>query len=152
MGKFNNQVTSNKTNTVNKAGGAAYEINDGRKALAGVVLNSMLKNDSFYQTEQDKITQVFALAKMNPEFAAKAMIYARQEGNLRSISHVLANAVVEAASGKEYLRRAIKQAVVRPDDMTEMAALWFNNHKGTMLPNSMRRAFKDLLESGKWNN
>ena len=151
MSKFNSVATSNKTNTTNLAGGAAYQINDGRKALAGVVLNSMLKNDSFYQSEEDRVTQVFALAKMNPEFAAKAMIYARQEGNLRSISHVLANAVVEAASGQPYLRNAIKQTVVRPDDMTEMAALWFNNHKNTMLPNSMRRAFKDLLESGKWN-
>jgi len=151
MGKYNKVATSNNTNTTNMAGGAAYEINDGRKALAGVVLNSMLKNDSFYQTESDRITEVFALAKQNPEFAAKAMIYARQEGNLRSISHVLANAVVEAASGSTYLRNAIKKAVVRPDDMTEMAALWFSNHKGKMLPNSMRRAFKDLLESDKWN-
>jgi hypothetical protein len=151
MGKFNKVATTNKTNTINKAGGAAYEINDGKKALAGVVLNSMLKNDSFYQAESNRIQEVFALAKMNPEFAAKAMIYARQEGNLRSISHVLANAVVESASGSDYLRSAIKQTVVRPDDMTEMAALWFANHKGTMLPNSMRRAFKDLLESDKWN-
>ena len=151
MGKYNTVASSNKTNTENLAGGAAYKINDGRKALAGVVLNSMLKNGSFYQSEEDKLTEVFALVKMNPEFAAKAMIYARQEGNLRSISHVLANAVVEAASGSDYLRNAIKKAVVRPDDMTEMAALWFSRHKGTMLPNSMRRAFKDLLESDKWN-
>ena len=151
MSKYNTRATSNKTNTVNKAGGAAYEINDGRKALAGVVLNSMLKNDSFYQSESDRVEEVFNLVKMNPEFAAKAMIYARQEGNLRSISHVMANAVVEAASGSNYLRNAIKKAVVRPDDMTEMAALWFNRHNKTMLPNSMRRAFKDLLESGKWN-
>jgi len=151
MGKFNTKSTSNKTNTVNAARGAAYNINDGRKALAGVVLNSMLKGGSYYQSEDSRVDEVFALAKMNPEFAAKTMIYARQEGNLRSISHVLANAVVESAAGSVYLRNAIKQTVVRPDDMTEMAALWFSRHKGTMLPNSMRRAFKDLLESNKWN-
>jgi len=152
MGKFNKTATLNKTNTTNVAGGAAYEINDGRKELAGVVLNSMLKNDSFYESEEDRINKIFALAKMNPEFAAKAMIYARQEGNLRSVSHVLANAVVEAASGTDYLRSAITKTVVRPDDMIEMAALWFSNHKGKMLPNSMRRAFKDVLESNKWND
>jgi len=151
MGKFNKVVTQNKSNTVNLAGGAAYEINDGRKALAGVVLNSMLKNDSFYQTESDRIEEVFALAKMNPEFAAKAMVYARQEGNLRSISHILANAVVENAAGKEFVRTALVKTIVRPDDMTEMAALWFSRHKGKMLPNSMRRTFKGLLESNKWN-
>jgi len=152
MGKFNKPtITTHKTDTVNLGGGASYSLNDGRKALAGVVLNSMLKGGSYYQSENDRIEEVFNLAKMNPEFAAKAMIYARQEGNLRSVSHVLANAVVEAASGSPYLRNAIKQTVVRPDDMTEMADLWFSRHKGTMLPNSMRRAFKDLLESGKWN-
>jgi hypothetical protein len=113
MSKYNKTATSNKTNTVNSAGGAAYEINDGRKALAGVVLNSMLKNDSFYQSEDARVEQVFNLVKMNPEFAAKAMIYARQEGNLRSISHVMANAIVEAAAGNSYLRSAIKQTVVR---------------------------------------
>jgi len=49
------------------------------------------------------------------------------------------------------LRKAIKQAIVRPDDMTEMSALWFSRHAGKMLPNSMRRAFKDLLDADKWD-
>jgi hypothetical protein len=35
--------------------------------------------------------------------------------------------------------------------MTEMASLYFSRNTGKMLPNSMRRAFKDLLESTKWD-
>lgn len=154
MSKFNTQATqtSRQPNTVNRAGGAAYEVKDGRKELASVVLASMLNGDKYYQSDASRINQVFDLVKNleDKEFAAKAMVYARQEGNLRSISHVLANALVENASGKGYLRSAIKKALVRPDDMTEMASLWFNRHQGKMLPNSMRRAFKDTLESGKW--
>lgn len=157
MSKFNTQATETgryQANTTNRAGGAAYKIEDGRKELASVVLASMLNGDKYYQSDSDRIEQVFDLVKNleDKEFAAKAMVYARQVGNLRSVSHVLANALVENASGTGYLRSAIKKAIVRPDDMTEMASLWFSRHQGKMLPNSMRRAFKDTLESEKWGS
>lgn len=151
MGKFNTRAEEARANTVNLAGGAAYVVKDGRKELASVVLSSMLNGDKYYQSDEDRLAQVFSLAAADAEFAAKAMIYARQEGNLRSISHVLANAVLEGAHGQSYVRKAIRKAIVRPDDMTEMAALWFSRHPDTMLPNAMRRAFKDKLESGKWD-
>ena len=153
MSKFNTRATETGRipNTVNVAGGAAYEIKDARKELASVVLASMLNGDKYYQSDASRINQVFDLAAKNPEFAAKAMVYARQVGNLRSVSHVLANAVIENAHGNPIVRRAIRKAVVRPDDMTEMAALWFTRHTGKMLPNAMRRAFKDRLEDGKWD-
>ena len=157
MPKFNSTNTGrnngSKTNTVNKASGAAYKVADSKKELAGVILSSMLNGDSYYQSDASRINQVFNLVKgmEDTEFAAKAMIYARQEGNLRSISHVLANAVAEAKPEGFSLRNAIKAAIVRPDDMTEMFALWKSRHTGKMIPNSFRRAFKDMLESGKWD-
>ena len=155
MGKFNTRgaQTHAVPNTVNVAGGAAYKITDGRKELASVVLSSMLNGDQYYENDADRQARIFELIKQieDKEFAAKAMIYTRQEGNLRSVSHLMANALVEAASGSAYLRSAIKKAIVRPDDMTEMAALWFSRHPNKMLPNSMRRAFKDLLDAGKWD-
>ena len=155
MSKFNTQATQTgrfKANTTNAAGGAAYEVADEKKNLASVILASMLNGDKYYQSDADRIQQVFNMVENleDKQFAAKAMVYVRQEGNLRSISHVLANSLVENASGNAYVRNAIKKAIVRPDDMTEMASLWFSRHPGKMLPNSMRRAFKDLLESEKW--
>ena len=157
MSKFNQSNRagmSYQPNTTNLAGGAVYEVSDAKKNLASVILASMLNGDKYYQSDSDRIDQVFDLVKNleDKEFAAKAMVYVRQEGNLRSISHVLANALVENASGKGYLRAAIRKAIVRPDDMTEMASLWFNRHKGKSMPNSMRRAFKDTLESNKWGS
>lgn len=156
MSKFNKTSTGrfdgSRTNTVNRAGGAAYKVSDAKKEIAGVILSSMLNGDSYYQSDASRINQVFNLVKglEDKEFAAKAMIYARQEGNLRSISHVLANAIAEAGTKGFSLRNAIKAAIVRPDDMTEMFALWKSRHN-KMIPNSFRRAFKDLLESGKWD-
>lgn len=151
MAKFTN--TSTRTpNTVNLAGGAAYAVSDAKKELASVILASMLKGDNYYQSDASRIEQVFELVKLldDKSFAAKAMIYARQEGNLRSISHVLANALAENNDGSFSLRRAIRFAVIRPDDMIEIFALWKSRHP-KMLPNAMRRAFSDLLESNKWD-
>ena len=112
----------------------------------------MLKGDSYYQSDASRIEQVFNLVKEldDKSFAAKAMIYARQEGNLRSISHVLANAIAENNDGSFSLRNAIKLATVRPDDMIEMFALW-KSRNPKMIPNAMRRAFADMLGSNKWD-
>lgn len=155
MSKFNTKAvnTNRFPNTINRAGGASFAIKDTRTELASVILSSMLKGDKFYQTDSDRIEQIFNLVQSLPDktFAAKAMIYARQEGNLRSVSHVLANAVAESAGGVVPLRAALNKAIVRPDDMTEMASIWFSRHSGKMLPNSMRRAFRDKLESNTWN-
>jgi hypothetical protein len=152
MSKFANTMARPRPDTVNSAGGVAYKVTDAKKELADVILSSMLKGDTYYQSDADRIDQVFNMisALDDKEFAAKAMIYARQEGNLRSISHVLANAVAENNNGKVNLRSAIRKAVVRPDDMIEMFALWRSRHN-KMLPNAMRRAFADLLESNKWD-
>ena len=161
MSKFAQTASTHgliKPNTQNLAGGAAYVVNDEKSALANMVLASMLKGDSYYQTDEDRIQAVFDLVQgmKDREFAAKAMIYARQEGNLRSISHVLANALAHTNGYPAHLERtfslrnAIKKAIVRPDDMIEMFALWKSRHTG-MLPNAMRRAFADLLESNKWD-
>ena len=154
MSKFNTKAVEEGRfpNTVNMAGGVAYKVEDAKKELASAVLASMLNTDSYYEKDVDRINRVFNLVANleDKEFAAKAMIYARQVGNLRSISHVLANALVENAAGHSYVRKAIRRAIQRPDDMTEMAAIWFSRHE-TMLPNSMRRAFKDVFESGVFN-
>jgi len=152
MSKFSNAAKRNTPNTVNLAGGNAYVVSDAKKELADVILASMLKGDSYYQSDASRIEQVFNLVKEldDKSFAAKAMIYARQEGNLRSISHVLANAIAENNDGSFSLRNAIKLATVRPDDMIEMFALWKSRHP-KMIPNAMRRAFADMLESNKWD-
>lgn len=155
MSKFNTQATQTgrTPNAVNLANGASYAITDSKKEIASVVLASMLNGDKYYESDASRIDRVFNLVENLDDklFAAKAMVYVRHKGNLRSISHILANALVESARGASYLRRAISKAVNRPDDMTEMAALWFSRHSDKMLPNSMRRAFRELLESNKWD-
>jgi 60 kDa SS-A/Ro ribonucleoprotein len=150
MSKFNNTTTAGrKPDSVNMAGGVSYSRDNIKQEIATVVLNSMINGDSYYEKETDRLARVEALISNSDvsEFVAKAMIYTRNEGNLRSISHYMAGILAENVKGSSYLRSAITKTLVRPDDMTEILSLWNSRNKGKMLPNSVRRAFKDALET-----
>lgn len=151
MSKFNkSSVGTNKTpDAVNMAGGKSFNRNDFRQDVASVVLTSMLSGESFYETEKERLARIEALInsdESNAEFVAKAMIFARTQCNLRSISHFMGVLLSEKAKGKNFLRRALEKTIVRPDDATEMLSLYNVRNSGKMLPNSMRRAFKDSFE------
>lgn len=148
MSKFNSKTPQTKSNSVNMAGGKSYS-RDTKKEIASVVLSSMLNGDSYYESEIQRIDRIENILK-NPEmaeFIAKVMVYVRNEGNLRSVSHIIANSLAENVKGEKYLRKAFKKTFIRPDDLTEVLSLWNTKHQGKMVPNSLRRAFKDALES-----
>lgn len=155
MAKFNQtQTKANVTpNSANMAGGVAYKREDIRKEIASVVLNSMINGNSFYESESDRIDRLFEMVAQNPdqnEFLAKAMVYARNEGNLRSVSHIMGVALVENAKGTNFMRPALNKTFIRPDDATEMVSLFNLRNDGKMVPNVLRRAIKDTLET-KWD-
>lgn len=153
MSKFNKTTnTTRKPDTTNAAGNVAYS-RTFKSEIASIVMNSMLNGDSFYETDDSRIKNIENLITSNlndAEFVAKAMVYTRNEGNLRSVSHLLGTLLVENAKGTPFLRPALKKAIVRPDDATEMVALYSNRNINKMVPNSLRRAVKDCLET-KWD-
>ena len=142
--KFNK--TSNKTSTsVNLENGIAFSRNSVKRDLISIVLNSMLSS-SYYETEKNRIENILNIAsEVSPEFLAKLMIYVRNEGYLRSVSHLLAVKLSEEVKGSSYLRDALYRSFIRPDDLTEVLSLW-NSRNSSNLPNSLRRAMKDTLE------
>jgi len=153
MGKFNPKQSENKTLDANLAGGPSYKRRDIRKEIVSIILNSILKNDSFYESEEDRIDKIFELVEKNPEqskFLAKTMIFARNECNLRSVSHVLGIALVENAKGTSFMRTALNKTLLRPDDATEMVSLFNSRNCKKMIPNVLRRSIKDSLEN-KWD-
>ena len=156
MGKFNKTTRGiNSTpDTVNMDGFQAFSRSDKKQELASIILNSMLNGDSYYQTENSRIESIEKILKEviseDPVFATKAMVYVRNEGNLRSVSHLMGNVLVEEIKGKQFLKNALAKSMVRPDDATEMVALWNSRHSGTMIPNSLRKAIKFSLEN-KWD-
>jgi hypothetical protein len=151
MGKFNSNVsgTSKTPDSTNAAGGASFSRADFRQDIAAVVLTSMLTGDKFYETEVDRLKRIESLCTQgdNASFVAKAMLYARNVCNLRSISHYLAVLTAENAKHSGFVRSSIRNVIQRPDDALEIVALFNSRNKGHMLPNGVRRAFKDVLES-----
>lgn len=157
MAKFNTKGYDT-SRTTNMEGGTSYKRSDIKHELTSVILNSMLNGDLYYQKETDRVTQILDLIKLasktesDTEFLAKAMVYTRNTANLRSVTHLMAVGMGENVSGNPIVRKALNKSLVKPNDLTEILALWNARHtksdgKAPMVPNSLRRAFKDVLEN-----
>lgn len=155
MSKFNtntNTTRNAKADTVNNAGGVAYSYSNAKQEIASVILSSMIDGNSYYETEKARINRIIKMVAEgeDKEFLAKAMVYVRNEGNLRSVSHIMGSILAENVKGSDFLRSALVKAMVRPDDMTEMVALYNSRNGNKMVPNVLRRSMKDALET-KWD-
>lgn len=148
MSQFNKPANI-KTN--NFEGGLAF-INDSKLEIASIVLNSYFNVQEFYQNQQERINSIAKLIKNNEsEFIAKLAIYSRSNANLRSVSHALIILLAENNDASGNLRKMVYKSVQRVDDMTEIVALWNSRHPQTMLPNAIRRAFRDILNEKKFD-
>jgi 60 kDa SS-A/Ro ribonucleoprotein len=158
MSKFNtNTKTQRKVkDTVNAAGHAGFSRNSYKNEIASIVMNSMLNGDSYYESDEERIKNIENIMVQNlnsakdAEFLAKAMVYTRLEGNMRSVSHLMGTILAENVKGSNFLRPALRKTMKRPDDATEMVALYSNRNFDKMVPNVLRRAIKDSLET-KWD-
>ena len=145
MSKFNAPKQIKSTKTVNLAGGEAYA-QSAELELVSILLTSFVQ-DQFYKNAGDTMNRLTTLlAKVDPKFAAKAAIYARNEFGMRSITHVLAVEVAQHISGKEWGKKFFQEIVRRPDDMTEIVAYYFGKNKGKALPNSLKKGFAKAFD------
>lgn len=152
MSKFNTIPSQKQSNL---AGGISYR-NDAKHELAISVMSSTLSNDFFYEREESRIASLEALSKgliadNEASFVAKCAIYARHNANLRSVSHVLSVTLCENATGSGVIKPAINRLIKRVDDMTELVSLWNTKHPQSMVPNGMRKAFRDVLEEKRFD-
>lgn len=154
MSKFNSNSKSNVgiKDTTNVAGTPAYS-REYKNEIVSIVMNSLLNGDSYYETDASRIKNIEALMKKglndaeNAEFLAKAMVYTRTKGNLRSVSHLMGTILSENVKGSEFMRPALKNAFLRPDDASEVVSLFLTRNKDAMIPNALKRAIKDNLET-----
>lgn len=145
MGKFNTVNKTKTTKTVNLAGGKAYS-QSAELELVSILLTSFVQ-DQYYKSAGDTMKRVTELLnKVDPKFAAKAAIYARNEFGMRSITHVLAVEIAKHISGQEWGKKFFTEVIRRPDDMTEIVACYFGKNKGKALPNSLKKGFAKAFE------
>ncbi len=78
-----------KTDTINKAGGRAYEFSP-KHALAQYAVTGSF-NSTFYANAEDQITKVVELCgKVDAEFIAKLAVFARERGYMKDMPAFLA--------------------------------------------------------------
>src|SRR5262245_44838624 len=100
--------------TTNYAGGAAYA-QDPKVELASLLVTTMV-TDGYYRTADEALARLRVLLDtVDPLFAAKAAVYARNGDGLRSITHATAAELTTRVSGEDWFRPFLKAVVRRPD-------------------------------------
>ena len=143
MAKFNFKLLQPKK-AANLAGGDAF-VQQPKMQLASLLLTSFAQ-DQFYRSEKQTFSDLKKLiAQVDPQFAAKAGIYARNKYGMRSITHILAADLAQRASGTPWGKSFYNHIVKRPDDMLEIMALYMGQGNKS-LPNALKKGFAQAFD------
>ena len=139
MSKFNE---TKKNDVRNLAGGKAYKESD-EMQLASLLLTSF-GDDKHYQKEKDIYSQLEQLIEAcDKEFVAKAIIYARKQFGMRTITHIASSMLAKHIGGMEWGSRFFDKVINRVDDKTEIVACHFSRKQ--KLTNAMKKGFSSAL-------
>lgn len=150
MAKFNEKKVAKQPTEKNFMGELAFKMKD-KEELISTVMTTFLQN-SYYEKEETTVKRIQELLKkVDPLFAAKLAIYARNEGNLCSVTHLISADIAKYVSAQPWAKRFYYKIVVRPDDMSEILSAYA--HLNDMeqddikkIPNSIKKGFKSALE------
>ena len=127
MAKFNEKKTVKQPESVNFMGENAFLLKPKEEFVSSIMTTFLSKEGSYYESSNEEVKRILSLLeKIDPLFACKAAIYARENGNLRSISHLLGAALAKHISGQEYAKRFYNKLIVRADDMSEIVSAYAN--------------------------
>ena len=148
MARLNQSVRGlNKTHNI--SGHAAY-VMDSKTKLATMALTTLFAEAKYYGDNSMELLQLAAELCRQGEgvFVAKLAVWTRTQGNLRTVSHVLAAVVAHECSGEPFVRPMVRTiASQRGDDGTEMLA----THKAlygskVRWPHALQRGVRYALE------
>lgn len=139
MPHFNGKKTSGTTNL---AGGKAYK-ESAQMQLVSLLLTSF-GDDKYYQKTTDIFDKLDSLiSACDIEFCAKAIVFARRQFGMRTITHYAASVLAAHIGGVEWGRDFFRSIVCRPDDMTEIIACHLG--RGQKITNAMRKGFAEAF-------
>ncbi len=138
--KFNKKQTLESENL---AGGLSY-FESPKMEFVALLLTSFSR-DQFYRTETQTVNRISSLidAIGDPEFVARAAIYARTKFGMRSVTHVVAGEIAKKVKGAIWTRNFFDKIVYRPDDMMEILGYYFQTEK--KVTNPLRDGFARAL-------
>lgn len=141
MARFNKKAES--TRVTNHMGAPSFETPP-KLELVQILLTSFVQ-DKYYESASTEVKRLQAcLDRVDPEFAAKAAVFARNEFGMRSVTHVLAAHLAKSASGTEWGRKFYAAVIRRPDDMMEIVSYHFalgNKRLSSAMQHGLSKAF-----------
>jgi len=148
MPKFNRKLDIRpeiRPDKTNLAGGRAFGQSP-ELEFASILLTSFV-SDQFYRKEAETLERVSQLLDegVSHEFAAKAAIYARDQFNMRSISHVVAAELAARVKDSQWMRPFVRDVIVRVDDMLEILAYFEGKYGRRPVPNALKRGMRDAF-------
>lgn len=152
MSKYNRKKEEVKPTVKNFMNEDAFLLKPKEEFISSIMTTFLSKDGSYYESSDEEVNRILSLLeKIDPLFACKAAIYARENGNMRSISHLLGAALAKYISGQEYARRFYNRLIVRPDDMSEIVSAYASLNGMSLkdikkIPNSIKKGFKEALE------
>ena len=142
MAQFNEKKQPEK----NLAGGRAYRESENMQ-LAAVLLTSF-GDDKYYASNLVFKAQLYRLIEAcDKEFAAKAIVYARREFGMRTITHYAASILAKYIGSEPWAKDFFNSVIVRPDDMTEIVACTLSRKE--KISNAMIKVLYPLLSIGR---
>ena len=152
MAKFNEKKMAKQPTVKNFMNEDAFLLAPKEEFISSIMTTFLSKDGSYYESSDEEVNRILSLLeKIDPLFACKAAIYARENGNMRSISHLLGAALAKHISGQEYAKRFYNRLIVRPDDMSEIVSAYASLNGMSLkdikkIPNSIKKGFKEALE------
>lgn len=149
MSRFNTAVADRKPAVRNVAGGRAFQSSD-KAELVSVLLTNFVK-DEYYRSQDDLIRRIEELVELDPLFAAKAAVFARNEFGMRTATHIAAGAVAVALGGTgggyTWTRPFFRTVISRPDDALEILGYYASKNDGKIKPmfSALKRGIADRL-------
>lgn len=145
MSRFNT-LTVTMSDTHNLAGGEAYS-ESAKLEFVSILVTSFVK-DQFYRKDDvtiARIVQLLGEGNVDPLFAAKAAIFARDRFGMRSSSHIVAGEIAKIVKGQPWTRPFFCHVAIRPDDVLEILSYYVSRYGKRPLPNAMRDGLGQAL-------
>jgi hypothetical protein len=157
MARYNTSTKRTPQLVENHEGGLGYSLTP-KFELINILVSGF--DNTFYEKLGDREIRfkelITKLAKTDPEFVAKALVYARSVVGQRTVTHFGSVALAPFLSGTDLGKRFYGKRnrrsntggiVHRLDDILEIVACYVALNPEKPLPNAMKKGFKSALEN-----
>lgn len=125
--------------------------------LRRAVLSCLLWEKEFYESGESIATRIANMVpKVDPNLVANLAVEAREKHHLRHAPLWLVINMLKHKSHRPYVKDTIRKVVQRPDELSELLALYFNGKKkpiASQLKKGLAEAFTkfNAYQLAKWN-